>query len=80
LHSRHGRRWYNPDVSTSLQLVIQRDEDGAYIVRCPALKGCVSYGETLEAAMENIREAIAAHLEYMQSIGEEVPETVLIEV
>jgi predicted RNase H-like HicB family nuclease len=67
-------------VSLHFQLVISRDEDGAYIVRCPALKGCVSSGETLEEALENIKEAIAAHLEYMNSIGEPVPETLLIEV
>lgn len=36
---------------------MELDEDGAYIVRCPVLKGCHSYGKTLEEAMGNIREA-----------------------
>jgi len=67
-------------VSLHFQLVIRRDEDGAFIVRCPALKGCVSSGETLEEALANIKEAIAANLEYMKSIGEPIPETLLIEV
>jgi len=39
------------------------DEDGAYIVSCPQLKGCHSYGETIEEAMENIKEAIELCLE-----------------
>lgn len=67
-------------MSQHFQLVINRDADGAYIVRCPALKGCVSTGETLEEALENIKEAIEANLEYMKSIGEPIPETLLIEV
>lgn len=67
-------------MSQRFQLIINRDENGAYIVRCPALKGCVSCGETLEEALENVKEAIAANLEYMKSIGEPIPETLLIEV
>ncbi|HII94229.1 MAG TPA: type II toxin-antitoxin system HicB family antitoxin [Candidatus Methanofastidiosum sp.] len=39
------------------------DEDGVYIVSCPQLKGCHSYGETIEEAMENIKEAIELCLE-----------------
>ncbi len=67
-------------MSYQFQLTISRDEDGAFILRCPALKGCVTSGETLEEALENIKEAITAHLEYMMSIGEPVPKTLLIEV
>ncbi|MDD4254228.1 MAG: type II toxin-antitoxin system HicB family antitoxin [Methanofollis sp.] len=33
-------------------------EDGGFIVSCPALPGCHSEGETLEEALENIRDAI----------------------
>jgi len=39
------------------------DEDGVYIVSCPQLKSCHSYGETIEEAMENIKEAIELCLE-----------------
>lgn len=39
------------------------DEDGVYIVSCPQLKGCHSYGESIEEAMENIKEAIELCLE-----------------
>jgi Uncharacterized conserved protein len=41
------------------QVVIEEDlEDGGYIVHCPALKGCWSQGDTIEEALENIKEAI----------------------
>lgn len=34
-------------------------EDGGFTVSCPALPGCHSEGETLEEALENMRDAIA---------------------
>jgi len=39
-------------------IVIERDEDGRYVAECLDLPGCLSGGETLEEAMENISEAI----------------------
>ena len=38
---------------------IYKDEDGIWIVECPAIPGCVSQGATQEEALENVREAIA---------------------
>ena len=39
------------------------EPDGsAYNVTVPALPGCFTWGETVERALENAREAIAVHL------------------
>jgi predicted RNase H-like HicB family nuclease len=38
------------------------------------LPGCYSQGETIEEALENIREAIALCLEDMESEGEKIPD------
>ena len=46
--------------SLHLPLIIEADEDGVFIISCPAFKGCHSYGNTIEEAMNNIREAIHA--------------------
>ncbi len=46
-----------------LPIIIELDEDGYYIVSCPLFKGCHSYGETIDEAMENIKEVIAMCLE-----------------
>jgi predicted RNase H-like HicB family nuclease len=46
-----------------LPIRIETDEDGYYIVSCPLLKGCHSYGTTIEEAMENIKEVIHLCLE-----------------
>jgi len=40
------------------QIVIKKDEAGSYIATCPTLKGCHTYGATLEEALDNIEECI----------------------
>jgi predicted RNase H-like HicB family nuclease len=46
--------------------MIETDEDGVFIVSCPAFKGCHSYGRTVDEAIANIREVIAMCLEEEQ--------------
>jgi predicted RNase H-like HicB family nuclease len=46
-----------------LAVVIEKGEDGFFVVHCPMLRGCWSQGTTEEEALENIREAIAGWLE-----------------
>lgn len=41
-----------------LPIIIEMNEDGYYIVSCPLFKGYYSYGETIDEALENIREVI----------------------
>jgi predicted RNase H-like HicB family nuclease len=44
-------------------VVIERDETGAYIADVPVLPGCHSFGATKEEALENVKEAIALYLD-----------------
>jgi len=46
-----------------LKVVFEPSSDGGYTVYVPSLPGCISEGDTLEAARENIREAIELYLE-----------------
>jgi predicted RNase H-like HicB family nuclease len=45
-------------MSHHFPVLIEQDEDGVFIVSVPTLKGCHSYGHTVEEAMKNITEAI----------------------
>ena len=46
------------------KVVLEEDEEvGGYVVSCPGLQGCFSQGDTMEEALENIKEAIQACLE-----------------
>lgn len=51
------------------KVAITKGEDGGYVVRCPALPGCVSQGRTKKEAIENIREAIEGWLEVSAQRG-----------
>ena len=50
-------------------VTIDRDEDGVWVVECPAIPGCVSQGLTKDEALENIKEAIALCLEVRAERG-----------
>lgn len=50
-------------------VTIERDEDGVWVVECPAIPGCVSQGKTREQALENTKEAIALCLEVRAEKG-----------
>jgi predicted RNase H-like HicB family nuclease len=43
-------------------VTIERDEDGVYVVECPAIPGCVSQGTTEQEALRNIEDAIRQSL------------------
>ena len=42
--------------------IVLHQSDGGYSVRCPALPGCWSQGDTEAEAIENIKDAIQEHL------------------
>ncbi len=47
----------------TLPVIVEKDEDGFYVVECPLLKSCYTQGETLDEALKNIREVIEMCLE-----------------
>jgi predicted RNase H-like HicB family nuclease len=49
-------------MSYKVSIVIEKDDNG-YYVYCPELEGCHTQGDTIEEAMDNIKEAIELYLE-----------------
>jgi predicted RNase H-like HicB family nuclease len=46
------------------KVIIKEDlEDGGYTVSCPAIPGCHSQGDTIDEAIENIKDAIVGCME-----------------
>lgn len=43
--------------------LIYDEEYRGYVADVPSLPGCMSQGKTIEAALKNVREAIALYLE-----------------
>jgi predicted RNase H-like HicB family nuclease len=50
-------------------VTIDRDEDGAWVVECPSIPGCVSQGATKEEALENVKDAIRLCLQVRAEKG-----------
>jgi len=48
-------------------------EDEVYTAWVPSLLGCVTFGKTIEEALEMARDAIEIYVETLISHGEEVP-------
>ncbi len=48
--------------------------DGGWVGEVPSLPGCISQGDTKEAVLENIRDAIETWIDGAQSVGMPVPE------
>lgn len=67
------------ELGRKFTVVLFKADDGGYTVTVPALRGCVTEGDTLEEALENAREAIRLTLEDMARHGEALPEDVLVE-
>lgn len=64
-------------------VVLEQEPDGGFVVRVPALPGCVNQGDSREDALANIREAAELYLEDCIAAGEPVPaeaETAQIEL
>ena len=58
-------------------VIIEQGREAGYVVYAPALKGCVSQGETKEEALKNIKEAMEAYIEALCEDGLRVPKEVL---
>jgi predicted RNase H-like HicB family nuclease len=46
-----------------IPLLVEKGQDGFFVVECPIFSGCFTQGKTIVEAMANIREAIELVLE-----------------
>lgn len=50
-------------------VLLEKDEDGVFVVSVPSLPGCISQGKTETEALRNIKEAIELHMISLASDG-----------
>lgn len=59
-------------LKRSFKVILHPDlEDGGYWVECPELPGCSSQGDSVEEALDMIRDAIKGHLEVEEELKKE---------
>jgi predicted RNase H-like HicB family nuclease len=53
--------------------MVEREEEGGYVARFPALPGCQTWGATYEHAVQMAEEALLGYLEALEKSGKKVP-------
>lgn len=49
-------------------------EDKAFIAEAPELPGCMAHGDTREAALKNVQDAIELWIDTAKEFGDPIPE------
>ncbi len=57
----------------SYKIILRKEPEGGYTVLVPALPGCITYGKTVEEAIEMARDAIVGYIESLIEDGEAIP-------
>lgn len=55
------------------KVLMEKDEDGVYVVTVPELPGCISQGKTKKEAIANIKDAIEGYLASLKKHKEQLP-------
>jgi predicted RNase H-like HicB family nuclease len=55
------------------RVLLNKEPEGGYTVIVPTLPGCVTYGETIDEAVVNVKEAIELYIESLKAHGETIP-------
>jgi predicted RNase H-like HicB family nuclease len=61
-------------MNYTYKLRLAPEPEGGYTVFVPALPGCITYGESVEQAIEMAKEAISLYVEELVARGEAVPD------
>lgn len=61
-------------MQLTYKILMHKEPEGSYTVSVPALPGCITFGETVEHAIEMAKEAIELYIEELNERGEEIPD------
>jgi antitoxin HicB len=61
------------DQILKYNVIFQEEPEGGYTVVVPTLRGCVTYGKTLEEARKMAVDAISGFVDCMREDGEDIP-------
>jgi predicted RNase H-like HicB family nuclease len=55
------------------RILLNKEPEGGFTVTVPALPGCITYGESMDEAIVNAKEAVELFLESLIAHGERIP-------
>jgi antitoxin HicB len=56
------------------RIMLRKEPEGAYTAIVPSLPGCITWGETVEQALDMAKEAIEGYIAVLEEDGEVVPD------
>ncbi|MFM7487973.1 MAG: type II toxin-antitoxin system HicB family antitoxin [Cytophagales bacterium] len=60
-------------MQNTYRVLLNKEPEGGFTVSVPTLSGCITYGDTMEEAVANVKEAIELYLESLAAHGEPIP-------
>jgi len=61
-------------MNRTYRINLRKEEEGGYTVFVPSLPGCITYGETVDEAIDMAKEAIELYVEELQDRGDYIPD------
>jgi antitoxin HicB len=55
------------------RILLNKEPEGGYTVTVPTLPGCITFGESMEEAIVNAKEAVELYLQSLTAHGEPIP-------
>ena len=60
--------------SLTYRILLSSEPEGGFTVTVPSLPGCITFGNTLDQALEMAKEAIAGYIEVLKEMNESIPD------
>jgi antitoxin HicB len=61
-------------MQRSYKIMMKKEPEGGYTVTVPSLPGCITYGETIDHAIDMAREAIDLYIQELIERKEAIPD------
>jgi predicted RNase H-like HicB family nuclease len=61
-------------ITRTFRIVLRKEPEGAYTALVPSLPGCITWGDSVEHALEMAKEAIEGYIAVLKEEGEPVPD------
>ena len=61
-------------VNKTFRIVLRKEPEGVYTAFVPSLPGCLTWGNSVEHALEMVKEAIEGYIAVLKEEGEPVPD------
>jgi antitoxin HicB len=61
-------------TTRTYRILLTKEPEGGFTASVPTLPGCITFGKSVDEAIEMVREAISLYIESLQAHGEPVPD------